>query len=48
MDIAAPAQMFWSVDVEVMIPIAMNISCKQAQSFFKRETRYVMFNPSLE
>ena len=48
MDIAAPAPMFWSVDVEVMIPIAMKILCKRAQSRFKRINRYMIFRQSVE
>ena len=48
MDIAAPAPMYGSVDVEEMMPTAMNILYKWAQSLFKRKIRYLMFHQSLE
>ena len=48
MDIAVPAPMFWPVDVEEMMPTAMNILYKGVQSLFKRIIRHVMLDQSLE
>ena len=48
MDIAAPAPMFWPVDVEETMPTAMKSYENELDHFFKRLNRYVILDQSLE